>query len=116
MPGSVKLEYFPTIKLSEDEVAMIAKLANASVLENEDALVALGEFNIYIKLSDDLKKSESERIEKEIKFLNAEISRAKAMLANEKFVSKAPESKILEEKTKLKNFENRLEELTKNNK
>ena len=54
---------------------------------------------------------EKERINEEIKKVNFEIERAKGMLANEKFVSKAPAEKINEEKEKLKKYENMLLDL-----
>ena len=44
---------------------------------------------------------EVERLEKEHKRLEGEIARSNGMLNNEKFVSKAPEAKINEEKEKL---------------
>ena len=40
--------------------------------------------------------------------LNKEIKRAKGMLANEKFVSKAPEAKVQEERDKLEKYEQML--------
>lgn len=111
MSHSIELKYYPTTELSNEEKAMITKLTNATIEKNEDALVALGEINIYIQLSDELKASEKERINKEISFLKAEITRAENMLSNERFVSKAPEAKINEEKEKLANFKLRLSDL-----
>ncbi len=111
IPNSVALNYWPSIAISGEEDSMIQKLANASIFKNDDALVALGDFNIYIKLSDELKKNEDERIVKEISFLKSEIARAQSMLANERFVSKAPVAKISEEKAKLENFQARLQEI-----
>ena len=52
---------------------------------------------------------EIERLEKEEKRLNGEIARAKGMLGNEKFVAKAPEAKIAEEKEKLEKYTDMLE-------
>ena len=42
--------------------------------------------------------------EKEEKKLQGELSRVNGMLSNEKFLSKAPESKIAEEKEKLEKY------------
>lgn len=68
--------------------------------------------NIYIPFEElvDTAK-EKQRIEAEIKKVESEIARAKGMLSNEKFVSKAPEQKINEEKEKLKKYEQMLIEL-----
>ncbi|MCM1057238.1 MAG: valine--tRNA ligase [Firmicutes bacterium] len=63
---------------------------------------------------------EVERLQKEKKRLNGELARVNGMLSNEKFISKAPEAKIAEEKEKLAKYtrmmeqvETRLEQLTK---
>ena len=45
------------------------------------------------------------RLTKEEERLNKEIKRAKGMLANEKFVSKAPEAKVQEEREKLEKYD-----------
>ena len=60
---------------------------------------------VYLPLEDlvDLQQ-ERERLGKEEEKLLKEINRAKGMLANEKFMSKAPEAKIEEEKAKLEKF------------
>lgn len=47
---------------------------------------------------------EIERLEKEEKRLQGELARVNGMLSNEKFLSKAPESKIAEEKEKLEKY------------
>ena len=52
-------------------------------------------------------EQEKERLTKEER-LNKEIKRAKGMLANEKFVSKAPEAKVQEERDKLEKYEQML--------
>ena len=49
-----------------------------------------------------------QRITKEEERLNKEIKRAKGILANEKFVSKAPEAKVQEERDKLEKYEQML--------
>ena len=52
------------------------------------------------------KKAELEKINKELKRLEAEIARSEGMLSNEKFLSKAPHQKVDEEKEKLVNYQN----------
>ena len=56
-------------------------------------------------------KAEIERLEKEEKRLNGEIARCNGMLNNEKFTSKAPQSKIDEEKAKLVKYTQMLEQV-----
>ena len=60
---------------------------------------------IYMPLADlvDFEK-EKERLTKEKKRLEGELKRVNGMLNNEKFMSKAPESKIAEEKEKLEKY------------
>ena len=67
---------------------------------------------IYIPFEElvDLDK-EKERLAKERDRLMSEINRAKGMLANEKFVSKAPEAKVKEEKDKLAKYEEMLSQV-----
>ena len=49
-------------------------------------------------------EQELERLKKEEEKLTKEIARAKGMLSNERFVSKAPEAKVQEEKEKLEKY------------
>jgi valyl-tRNA synthetase len=60
---------------------------------------------VYLPLEDLVDfEQERERLRKEEDKLVKEINRAKGMLANEKFISKAPQAKIEEEKVKLEKF------------
>ena len=54
---------------------------------------------------------ETERLKKEEKRLIGEIARAEGMLKNEKFLSKAPEAKVAEEKEKLQKYTQMLEQV-----
>ena len=67
----------------------------------------------YIPLSDlvDLEK-EKERLQKEKERLEKELARSKGMLGNERFLSKAPEAKVQEEKEKLAKYEQMMEQVT----
>lgn len=67
---------------------------------------------IYIPFEElvDIEK-EIERLEKEEKKLQGELKRVEGMLNNEKFVSKAPETKIQEEKEKREKYANMLEQV-----
>ena len=108
-----EIKYFSEHNFTELEMQMINRLANASVEKNEDALIPYGDIKIFIKLSAEMQEAEKQRVEKQIKFLEAEIKRAKGMLSNERFVSKAPADKIALEKEKLAKFEIELAELKK---
>ncbi|SFT55453.1 valyl-tRNA synthetase [Lachnospiraceae bacterium XBD2001] len=67
---------------------------------------------LYIPLEDlvDFEK-EKERLTKEKARLEGELKRSKAMLSNEKFLSKAPEAKVAEEKEKLAKYEQMMAEV-----
>lgn len=113
LSNSIELKYWSKNELSENVINMIKNLSNSSIEKNNDAKIPLTNNVIYIKLSDDMKKAESQRVEKQIKFLESEILRAKGMLSNERFISKAPVEKVNEEKEKLLKLESQLEEINK---
>ena len=56
-------------------------------------------------------EQEIERLTKEEEKLTKEINRAKGMLSNEKFVSKAPQAKVDEEKAKLEKYTQMMEQV-----
>ena len=72
----------------------------------EDAVsIVVPDASVYLPLEDLVDfEQEMERLKKEEEKLTKEIARAKGMLANEKFVSKAPEVKVQEEKEKLEKY------------
>ena len=73
----------------------------------EDAVSAVtAKAVVYMPLAElvDTAK-EIERLKKEEEKLNKELARSRGMLNNEKFVSRAPEAKIKEEKAKLEKYE-----------
>ena len=72
----------------------------------EDVVSALlPEAAIYMPLAElvDIEK-ERERLQKEVKRLEGELARVNGMLNNEKFVSRAPEAKIQEERDKREKY------------
>ena len=72
----------------------------------DDAVsVVIANANVYIPFAElvDIKQ-EIERLEKESKRLDSELARVNGMLSNEKFMSKAPDAKIAEEKAKLTKY------------
>ncbi|BCJ96158.1 valine--tRNA ligase [Anaerocolumna cellulosilytica] len=89
------LGYAAEVKIQEDKTGI-----------PEDAVTALiPGAAIYMPFADlvDVEK-EIERLEKEKVRLTGELNRVKGMLSNEKFVSKAPEAKLAEEKEKLEKY------------
>ena len=69
----------------------------------------IGNVEIYIPLDDLLDyKAEFDRLQKEKARLTGEVQRVKGKLANEGFVSKAPEKVITEEREKMEKYEDML--------
>ena len=80
---------------------------------DEDAVsTVIPAATIYMPFAElvDIEK-EIERLEKEKTRLEGELKRVNGMLSNEKFVSKAPEAKILEEKAKLDKYTKMMEQV-----
>ena len=79
--------------------------ADKSGINDDDVSAVIPEAVIYMPFSElvDIDK-EIERLTKEQDKITKEIARARGMLGNEKFVSKAPASKIEEEKAKLEKY------------
>lgn len=79
----------------------------------EDAVsIVIPEAVVYIPLEDlvDMEQ-ERARLEKEKARLEKELARSKGMLCNERFLSKAPEEKVREEKEKLLRYEQMMEQV-----
>lgn len=105
-------------KLSENYIknlALVSSIVYDTNIENIDKYVVLAFENskVYMPLNElvDIDK-EKVRLKDEIKKIEFEINRAKGMLNNEKFVSKAPKEKIEEEREKLKKYEKMLDDLS----
>lgn len=90
----------------------LAGLSEVFVQEEKDGIgedavsVVIPGAVVYLPLEDlvDFEK-EKERLIKEKARLEKELARSKGMLSNEKFLSKAPESKVQEEREKLLGYE-----------
>ena len=114
--GDAKLrEDFEALK-SNFQVLLYAESVNVQADKTgiaEDAVSAvIHGAVVYMPLEDlvDLAK-ERERLEKEKARLAGELERSHKMLGNEKFVSRAPEAKIQEEKEKLAKYEQMMAEV-----
>ena len=79
--------------------------SDKSGIADDAVSVVIANANLYIPFAElvDIKQ-EIERLEKESKRLDGELARVNGMLSNEKFISKAPEAKIAEEKEKLTKY------------
>ena len=89
--------------ISASEV--FVQMGKTGIDENAVSVV-IDKATVYMPLADliDFEK-EKERLAKEQKRLEGELKRVHGMLNNEKFMSKAPEAKIAEEKEKLAKYE-----------
>ena len=101
-------------KIFEEGSLFFASLAGASEVTvqadrngiADDAVsVVIPGATVYIPFAElvDIAQ-EIERLQKEEKRLNGELARVNGMLSNEKFMSKAPESKVAEERAKLEKY------------
>ncbi len=101
-------------KIFEEGSLFFASLAGASEVTvqadrngiADDAVsVVIPGATVYIPFAElvDIAQ-EIERLQKEEKRLNGELARVNGMLGNEKFMSRAPESKVAEERAKLEKY------------
>ena len=88
-------------------------ITDKSLVPDEVMSAVIGNVEIYIPLDDLLDyKAEFERLTKEKTKLTGEVERVKGKLANEGFVSKAPEKVIIEEREKMAKYEDMLVKIT----
>ena len=105
----------------EKSSGFMASLANASALQIQadksgipaDAVSAVtGVATLFIPMDELVDKAkEIERLSGELKKLEGELARSRGMLSNERFISKAPQAKIDEEKAKLEKYEKMYKEV-----
>ncbi len=86
--------------------------ANNEGISSDAVSTVIQDATIYMPFAElvDIEK-EVERLEKEKARLEGELNRVKGMLSNERFVSKAPQAKIDEEKAKLEKYSNMMEQV-----
>ncbi len=111
-----------TRAIFENSKVFFATLAHAGEVQVQSDKAGIGEdavsavvpsATIYMPLAElvDLEK-ERERLKKEQERLAGELKRVNGMLANERFLSKAPESKIQEEQEKRAKYTAMMEQVT----
>ena len=99
--------------------ASLAYASDVTMQKNKDGIAAdavsvvIAGATLYIPFAElvDIAQ-EIERLKKEQKRLEGELARSKGMLSNERFISKAPEAKIAEEKEKLAKYEQMMAQVT----
>ncbi|MBE5828474.1 MAG: valine--tRNA ligase [Butyrivibrio sp.] len=101
--------FFESLAYASESVCQSDK----SGIADDAVSVALANATIYIPFSDlvDI-QAEIQRLTKEKEKLEGELMRSKNMLSNEKFLSKAPESKIAEEKAKQEKYQQTYDQIT----
>ncbi|MBE5823298.1 MAG: valine--tRNA ligase [Butyrivibrio sp.] len=101
--------FFESLAYASESVCQSDK----SGIADDAVSVALANATIYIPFSDlvDI-QAEIQRLTKEKEKLEGELARSKNMLSNEKFLSKAPESKIAEEKAKQEKYQQTYDQIT----
>lgn len=99
-------------ELLKDAVLRLANVSEFIVQKDKDGIaedamsVVIPDATAYLPLEDMIDfEQELERLTKEEERLKKEIARSNGMLNNEKFVSKAPEAKVQEERDKLEKYE-----------
>ena len=87
-------------------------LAEKTGISDDAVSIVIPDAVVYIPLEElvDMEK-EKERLLKEKERLSKELARSKGMLCNERFLSKAPEAKVQEEKDKLLKYEQMMEQV-----
>ncbi len=116
---SESAEVLDTFRSVQDAYQGLAGASEVQFAENTDGIpsdavsVVIPDAVVYVPLEDlvDFEK-ERERLTKEKEKLEKELARSKGMLSNEKFLSKAPEEKVAEEKAKLQKYEQMMKDVT----
>ena len=107
-------------KLCEDYIKRLGYIENIEYIDTEEKAnnnytsITLPRISIYLDLlgAVDLDK-ENERLNNEKEKVLKELNRAKSMLSNEKFVSKAPANLVEQEKMKVVKYEEMLNDIEK---
>lgn len=107
-------------KLCEDYIKRLGYIENIEYIDTEEKAnnnytsITLPRISIYLDLlgAVDLDK-ENERLNNEKEKVLKELNRAKSMLSNEKFVSKAPANLVEQEKMKVTKYEEMLNDIEK---
>ena len=100
------------VALERDLIIKLLKCEDNLVLENISGnVISYLDFKAVIYYEKERSLEDEKRVLKEIEALKSSILKRKALLSNDNFVKKAPESLVLSEKTKLEEEEKRLKNL-----
>ena len=84
-----------------DVFTSLAGVRPVGALDGTKTTLPAGDVVVEISLTEDLRRSEVERLKKESERVEKEIKRAEGKLSNEKFVERAPEEVVAAEREKL---------------
>ncbi len=104
------------VNYNENSKLVLSRMVKATITSLEGELMTRPVLNgsISVLMSEVVNKEEEiAKMEKEQARLKAEIARGEGMLSNERFISKAPEAKVNEERAKLENYKSQLEVVEK---
>ncbi|MBG0730525.1 valine--tRNA ligase [Mycoplasma sp. 'Moose RK'] len=111
------LEYYVIGKeFKKEQIETIDRLSFGKWNENQGLIIKTNNFNISLKVPQEIIEKEKKEIDQKIEFLKKEILRAENILANQNFLNKAPAEKINLEKEKLEKFKEKLSFYQKNSK
>lgn len=101
--------FFATLAYASEVIVQ----ADREGISADAVSVVIPDANLYIPFAElvDIEK-EKERLRKEQRRLTGEIARSNGMLCNDRFLSKAPEEKVQEEREKLQKYQQMLGQVT----
>ncbi len=98
--------YTPYLKA----LARLSQIASGALPANDAPVAIVGDFKLMLEVGVD-KNAERERLGKELVRLETEIEKARAKLANQAFLEKAPASVVEQERERLVGFRGTLEKV-----
>lgn len=110
-------EYSKELEMSQEMLKKMLSIEKLEITDCEKDGTKVNMHNIDATLDLSIsvdKKAQTEKLQEELKKAESELKRAQGMLANEKFVSKAPQALIEKEKEKVTKYTEIIEKLKAN--